>query len=329
MRLCSCFGREPGDKAAGPDWPETDLQSIPRCPACGGDRRRRLYNESPIEVVLRWRRVDAPSLLGLRRCLPRSAARSADNRTSIRLLLTTLPLLHYSLSRLNRCPLPSRTAGVRRRGAADPRRQPADAGLAGRCGGEVAADGGGRAGARLERAAGLGSHALLKPGGILWITTPNLTSRGHALFGRDWIGLDPPRHLVLFKRDSLARAVASTGFKIDGFGSDYSAQSFFPFSATIAANEDPRDERAIVRHRDRRSIWVGDMVARFAPWRAENIVLMARFEERSVSAVIASLSAVLERAARSRGGMAPAELPDSLTGFCRSNLERERLRGVH
>ena len=92
-------------------------------------------------------------------------------------------------------------------------------------------------------------------------------------------GLDrlvPPRHLVLFTRDSLARAVASTGFKIDGFGSDYSAQSFFPFSATIAANEDPRDERAIVRHRDRRSIWVGDMVAVFAPWRAENIVLMAR-----------------------------------------------------
>ena len=81
---------------------------------------------------------------------------------------------------------------------------------------------------------------------------------------------------MLFTRDSLARAVASTGFKIDGFGSDYSAQSFFPFSATIAANEDPRDERAIVRHRDRRSIWVGDMVARFAPWRAENIVLMAR-----------------------------------------------------
>jgi hypothetical protein len=107
---------------------------------------------------------------------------------------------------------------------------------------------------------------------------------------------------VLFTRDSLARAVASTGFKIDGFGSDYSAQSFFPFSATIAANEDPHDERAIVRHRDRRSIWVGDMVARFAPVASREHRADGPFEERSVSALIASLSAVLERAARSRGG---------------------------
>jgi SAM-dependent methyltransferase len=124
------------------------------------------------------------------------------------------------------------------------------------------------------------AHRLLKPGGILWIATPNLASRGHALFGRDWIGLDPPRHLVLFTRSSLRCAVAATGFEFEAFGSDYSAQSFFPCSATIAAGEDPREERTVVRHRNRRSIWIGDLVARLAPGRAENIVLIARSGSR-------------------------------------------------
>ena len=122
------------------------------------------------------------------------------------------------------------------------------------------------------------SRRLLKPGGILWIATPNLASRGHTLFGRDWIGLDPPRHLVLFTRSSLTHAIEATGFALEAFGSDYSAQSFFPCSATIAAGEDPRDGRTVSRHRDRFSIWIGDLVARFAPGRAENIVLIARSE---------------------------------------------------
>jgi SAM-dependent methyltransferase len=122
------------------------------------------------------------------------------------------------------------------------------------------------------------SNRLLKPGGILWIATPNLDSRGHASFGRDWIGLDPPRHLVLFTRSSLARAVTGAGFELDAFGADYSAQSFFPCSATIAAGDDPREERTVAQHKKRSSVLIGDLVARFAPSRAENIVLIARSE---------------------------------------------------
>jgi 2-polyprenyl-3-methyl-5-hydroxy-6-metoxy-1,4-benzoquinol methylase len=120
------------------------------------------------------------------------------------------------------------------------------------------------------------AHGLLKSGGVLWIATPNLASRGHALFGRDWIGLDPPRHLVLFTRSSLARAVAATGFALEAFASDYSAQAFFPYSATIAAGEDPRDEQTVVRHRNRLSVLMGDLIARLDQGKAENIVLIAR-----------------------------------------------------
>lgn len=54
---------------------------------------------------------------------------------------------------------------------------------------------------------------LLKPGGILWISTPNIDSLGHREFGRHWRGLEPPRHLILFNRSSLKRALSDAGFK--------------------------------------------------------------------------------------------------------------------
>lgn len=55
-------------------------------------------------------------------------------------------------------------------------------------------------------------HRLLRPGGTLWLETPNLLARGHALFGPHWRGLETPRHLVLFNPASLQQALASTGF---------------------------------------------------------------------------------------------------------------------
>jgi len=54
---------------------------------------------------------------------------------------------------------------------------------------------------------------LLRPGGLLWIATPNLEALGLRRFGRDWLGLDPPRHLVLFTRASLERLLGETGFE--------------------------------------------------------------------------------------------------------------------
>lgn len=55
-------------------------------------------------------------------------------------------------------------------------------------------------------------HRLLKPGGVLWLETPNLDGVGFRRFGCNWRGLEPPRHLVLFTLRGLKRALEEAGF---------------------------------------------------------------------------------------------------------------------
>jgi len=55
-------------------------------------------------------------------------------------------------------------------------------------------------------------YKLLKPGGFLWIETRNIQSEGYRIFNRDWRGLEPPRHLVLFNFKSLTDALIEIGF---------------------------------------------------------------------------------------------------------------------
>lgn len=53
---------------------------------------------------------------------------------------------------------------------------------------------------------------LLKSGGQLTVETPNADSWGHLVYGRNWLGLDPPRHLLVYSRDGLATALRQVGF---------------------------------------------------------------------------------------------------------------------
>ena len=53
---------------------------------------------------------------------------------------------------------------------------------------------------------------LLKPGGQLWLETPNIESVGYGAFGRHWRGLEAPRHLVLFSLNGLRQALTQAGF---------------------------------------------------------------------------------------------------------------------
>jgi 2-polyprenyl-3-methyl-5-hydroxy-6-metoxy-1,4-benzoquinol methylase len=52
----------------------------------------------------------------------------------------------------------------------------------------------------------------LKPGGVVWVATPNVAAPGHRMFGRDWFGLDPPRHLSLLSPKGLSELMRASGF---------------------------------------------------------------------------------------------------------------------
>ena len=53
---------------------------------------------------------------------------------------------------------------------------------------------------------------ILKPGGILWLETPNIQSEGHRKYEVYWRGLEVPRHLVIFNRLSLRQLLEQCGF---------------------------------------------------------------------------------------------------------------------
>src|SRR5262249_59216085 len=56
-------------------------------------------------------------------------------------------------------------------------------------------------------------HRALRPGGTVWVLTPNLEAAGRRRFGRDWFPLEPPRHLTIFTAASLGLALERAGFE--------------------------------------------------------------------------------------------------------------------
>jgi len=56
------------------------------------------------------------------------------------------------------------------------------------------------------------TYDILKPGGWIWLETPNKDSYGSGKFGKYWRGLEPPRHLMLFGWDMVEAKLKAAGF---------------------------------------------------------------------------------------------------------------------
>lgn len=56
-------------------------------------------------------------------------------------------------------------------------------------------------------------YELLRPGGYVWIATPNIRSLGHAFYKSYWRGLEAPRHLVVFSASALVDLLSGAGFR--------------------------------------------------------------------------------------------------------------------
>jgi 2-polyprenyl-3-methyl-5-hydroxy-6-metoxy-1,4-benzoquinol methylase len=92
------------------------------------------------------------------------------------------------------------------------------------------------------------TRRVLRPGGRLWIGTPNLASVGSRLFRSRWRALEPPRHLVLFTPGSLALALRETGFSgVELVRSRPSAAWHLEESAKLAGVRHRRPLRALAR----------------------------------------------------------------------------------
>lgn len=81
------------------------------------------------------------------------------------------------------------------------------------------------------------SVRVLKPGGVLVVSTPNASSELLVRHGRDWRGLEPPRHIVLFNAENLAKLATDAGLREVQVKRTAHLASFMHIQSAYIANE--------------------------------------------------------------------------------------------
>jgi len=77
---------------------------------------------------------------------------------------------------------------------------------------------------------------LLRPGGFLYLETPNIDALGAQEFGARWRGMEAPRHFILFTRSGLQALIARAGFERISFKRRLLYGNLYTNSAEIERN---------------------------------------------------------------------------------------------
>jgi len=113
---------------------------------------------------------------------------------------------------------------------------------------------------------------VLKPDGRLVLLTPNAKSLGHARFGADWRGLEPPRHLQVFTPDALRRAAETAGLRVGTLDTTAAGAAFIHAQSRLLSGDagaSPDDGAARRFEHEERQRLARD------PWAGEELWLTA------------------------------------------------------
>jgi 2-polyprenyl-3-methyl-5-hydroxy-6-metoxy-1,4-benzoquinol methylase len=118
---------------------------------------------------------------------------------------------------------------------------------------------------------------ILKPSGVLVVITPNSESFGHAYFGSNWLGLDPPRHLHVFSSRTLRQVARRAGFTSwKAWTTAANAKNVASGGFVIASRSGRRDDKSFLWRSSSLFQIVAGVVHAVRPNSGEECVLKAR-----------------------------------------------------
>lgn len=120
---------------------------------------------------------------------------------------------------------------------------------------------------------------VLRPGGVIWLATPNVDARGLREFGSSYVQLDPPRHLTLFSRTALKALLGKVGFvgvRDEGAVPQASAWTYARSRAIQRGHGSHPEPLPPLPPGLKAKAALADLLAHFSPRHAEEIVLTAR-----------------------------------------------------
>jgi 2-polyprenyl-3-methyl-5-hydroxy-6-metoxy-1,4-benzoquinol methylase len=125
------------------------------------------------------------------------------------------------------------------------------------------------------RAALADALRILRPGGQIWLATPNVDAPGHRHFGANWRGLEPPRHLAVFTTRGLEGALKEAGFEDIRFRAPGPVADFFYRASTRVAQGLAQDAPVTLEADLLAAVRDGDQAARADVRAGEEMVVTA------------------------------------------------------